>query len=60
MDEGFEAGGLGEGDHVISGAGEFEDAVGDPSFESLTPVPGAFFPIKIGRKGGYLINNIIT
>jgi hypothetical protein len=44
----LESGGLGEGEHVVGGAGKFQDAVGDPFFEGLFLVPGAFVGVRIG------------
>jgi hypothetical protein len=45
-----EAAGEGEGDHVVGGARELEDAVADLGFEGAGFGPGAFFGVGVGGK----------
>jgi len=58
MDAGFEIGGLGQWDHIITGAGEFENPVGNPFFEGLTGIPGAAILIEIRVKHRQLFHDI--
>jgi len=50
MDGRVKAAGLGEGDHVVAGAGELEDSLADPLFQGCTSGPGAFLLIEVGGK----------
>jgi hypothetical protein len=43
---GVEVAGFGERDHVVGGAGEFEDAFCDPLFEGLLFGEGTFFGVS--------------
>ena len=60
VNRGLETSGLGQRNHIVARAGQFQHPDGNPFFESMFFIPRAFLPVEVGVESRDLVNNKIA